>query len=148
MLLDLPDPPAAFAAMKTALATGTITEARLVDSVTRILRAKARLVLHPQRQVSLDAIPQGVGARAHHSIARSASERSLTLIKDEHNAVPLRVPGSASILYLSVLDYPAGWGIAAPSRTMAPELRRRWPNLTAVEVSDDDVPPLSSEHRV
>ncbi len=140
MLLDLPDPPAAFNAMKAALAKGTVTEARLVESVTRILRAKARLGLHKQKQVSLDAISQVLGGRAHRSIAQSASERGLTLIKDEHNAVPLRVPASASILYLSVLDYPGGWGIAAPSRTMAPELRKRWPNLTAVELSDETTP--------
>jgi beta-glucosidase-like glycosyl hydrolase len=128
MLLDLPDPPAAFDAMKAALAKGTFTEARLAESVTRILRAKARLGLHKQKLVSLDAIPQAVGGRAHRSLAQTASERSLTLIKDEHNAVPLRVPATASILYLSVLDYLGGWGIAAPSRTMAPEQRKRWPS--------------------
>jgi beta-N-acetylhexosaminidase len=140
MLLDLPDPPAAFDAMKAALAKGTITEPRIVESVTRILRAKARLGLHKQKLVSLDAIPQAVGGRAHRSIAQIASERSLTLIKDDHNAVPLRVPATASILYLSVLDYPGGWGIAAPSRTMAPEMRKPWPNLTAVELSDETTP--------
>jgi beta-N-acetylhexosaminidase len=37
---------------------------------------------------------------------------------------------------LSVLDYPAGWQIAAPSRTFIPELRKRWPQVTAIEVSD------------
>jgi len=137
MLLDLPDPSAAFDAMKAALAKGVVNEAQLVESVTRILRAKARLGLHKQRLVSLDGITQAVGGRAHRSIAQIASERSLTLIKDEHNAIPLRVPATASILYLSVLDYPGGWGVAAPSRTMAPELRKRWPTLTAVELSDE-----------
>jgi beta-N-acetylhexosaminidase len=140
MLLDLPDPAAAFEAMKAAVASGEVTEARLTESVTRVLRAKARLGLHKQKLVSLDAIPAAIGGRAHRSIAQIASERSLTLIKDEQNAVPLRVPASASILYLSVLDYPGGWGIAAPSRTMAPELRKRWPNLTAIELSDQTTP--------
>jgi beta-N-acetylhexosaminidase len=119
------------------VAKGDVTEARLTESVTRILRAKARLGLHKQKLVSLDAIPQVIGGRVNRGIAQIASERSLTLIKDEQNAVPLRAPASASILYLSVLDYPGGWGIAAPSRTMAPELRKRWPNLTAIELSDE-----------
>jgi beta-N-acetylhexosaminidase len=39
-------------------------------------------------------------------------------------------------LYLSVLDNPAGWGIGVPSRTLAPELRKRWPRMTGVELSD------------
>jgi beta-N-acetylhexosaminidase len=46
------------------------------------------------------------------------------------------LPRSAAILYLSVLDYPSGWGNGAPSRTFIPELRARWRNVTAVEVSD------------
>jgi beta-N-acetylhexosaminidase len=137
MLLDLPDPPAAFDAMKAALAAGIVTEARLAESVTRILRVKARLGLHKQKLVRLDAIPGAVGGRAHRRIAQIVSERGVTLIRDEQNAVPLRAPPTASILYLSVLDYPGGWGVAAPSRTMAPELRKRWPNLTAVELSDE-----------
>jgi beta-N-acetylhexosaminidase len=72
----------------------------------------------------------------HRAVAQVVSERSITLLKDERNMVPLRLPADASILYLSVLDYPAGWGIGAPSRTLAPEPRKRWPRLTAVELSD------------
>jgi hypothetical protein len=35
-----------------------------------------------------------------------------------------------------VLDYPSGWQIAAPSRTFIPELKKRWANVTSIEVSD------------
>jgi hypothetical protein len=35
-----------------------------------------------------------------------------------------------------VLDYPSGWGIAAPSRTFISELKQRWPDVTAIELSD------------
>jgi beta-N-acetylhexosaminidase len=137
MLLDLPDPPAAFDALEAAVAAGTVTQARLTESVRRILQAKARLGLHRRKLVSLDALADTVGSRSHRAIAQAVSERSVTLIKDARSVVPLRIGPNASILYLSVLDYPGGWGIAAPSRTMAPELRKRWPNLTAVELSDE-----------
>jgi hypothetical protein len=50
--------------------------------------------------------------------------------------VPLAAPRDAAVLYLSVLDYPSGWQIAAPSRTFIPELKKRWPNVTSIEVSD------------
>ena len=40
------------------------------------------------------------------------------------------------MLYLSILDYPSGWQIAAPSRTFIPELKKRWPHVTSIEVSD------------
>jgi beta-N-acetylhexosaminidase len=69
-------------------------------------------------------------------VADEVSRRSITLIKDERNQVPLKLAPEARVLYLSVLDYPTGWGIAAPSRTFIPELQKRWPNVTAVELSD------------
>jgi beta-N-acetylhexosaminidase len=54
--------------------------------------------------------------------------------------VPLTLAPDASVLYLSVLDYPAQWRIAAPSRTLIPALRARWPDLQAVEISDVSTP--------
>ena len=140
MILDVTDPPAAFAGIKAAVERGEIEEAQIIASVSRILRAKARLGLHKQKLVSLDEVTQKVGGRANRGLAQIVSERAITLLKDERNAVPLRVPSDAAVLYLSVLDYPGGWAIAAPSRTMAPELRKRWPALTAIEVSDDTTP--------
>lgn len=101
-----------------------------------MLEAKARLGLHRTRAVSLDTVPLIVGTRVHRVVAAEVSRRGMTLIKDERDDVPLRVPRQAAILYLSVLDYPSGWGNGAPSRTFLPELEKRWPNVTAVEVSD------------
>jgi beta-N-acetylhexosaminidase len=135
-VLHSPDPIAAFNGLKAAVAHGRISRARLDESVTRLLRAKASVGLHQQRAIDLDAVPAKIGGRAHYAIAQEASARSITLIKDDRNQVPLAVPSDAPVLYLSVLDYPSGWQIAAPSRTFIPELRKRWPQVTAVEVSD------------
>ena len=136
VVLHSPDDAAAFHGIKAAVANGTVRESQLDDSVRRILTAKARLGLHRSRRVSLDTLPLVVGGRAHRAVAREVSERSITLIKDAHDQVPLRIPRSGSILYLSVLDYPSGWGLGAPSRRVIPELEARWPNVTAIELSD------------
>jgi hypothetical protein len=58
------------------------------------------------------------------------------LIRDQHGHVPLRLGAGAEILYLSILDSPGGWGIAAPSRSVIPELKRRWRGVTSVELSE------------
>lgn len=136
MVLHSPDDVAALAGVRAAAAAGDLTEARIDRSVRRILSAKARLGLHRERAVSLAALPEVVGARAHAEVAREVSERALTLIKDDRSTVPLQLPRGASVLYLSVLDYPAGWGIGSPSRTFIPELKARWPDVTAIELSD------------
>jgi beta-N-acetylhexosaminidase len=135
-VLHSPDPIAAFKGLKAALAGGRITQAQIDASVERVLRAKAAVGLHAQRTIDLDAVPAAVGGRTRDAVAQEAFAKSITLVKDDRRQVPLAVPRDVPILYLSVLDYPSGWQIAAPSRTFIPELKKRWANVTAIEVSD------------
>lgn len=136
IVLHSPDNGAAFKAIVAAVKAGDISEAQIDASVTRILDAKARAGLNRVRTVNLEAIPNIIGGRAHQAVADEVSQRSITLIRDERNQVPLTVSRDAEVLYLSVLDYPSGWRIASPSRTFIPELKARWPNVTAIELSD------------
>jgi beta-glucosidase-like glycosyl hydrolase len=140
MVLDSPDTMDAFRGLRAAVDAGQLTQQRLETSVRRILTAKARLGLHRTRAVSLDNAPVVVGTRRHAATARQVSERAVTLLKDDRGTVPLKLPATASVLYLSVLDYPRGWRIAAPSRAFIPALRERWPDLQSIEVSDATTP--------
>jgi beta-N-acetylhexosaminidase len=135
-VLFSPDPVAAFKGLKAAVASGRISRARLDDSVERVLRAKAFAGVDKVRTVPLEEVAAKVGARANRIVADEAAARSITLAKDDRSQVPLSVPRDTPILYLSVVDYPSGWQIAAPSRTFIPELKKRWPQVTAIEVSD------------
>ena len=135
-VLHSPDDDAAFKGIKAAVSAGEISVAQLNASVERILRAKARLGLHVNRQVDPAGIAAKFGSRAHAQVAQEINDRGLTLIRDERNQVPLTAPRDANVLYLSVLDYASGWREGVPSRTLVPELKKRWPNLTAVEVTD------------
>jgi beta-N-acetylhexosaminidase len=135
-VLHSPDDDAAFSGIKAAVAAGEISEAQVNASVERILRAKARLGLHLRRQVDVAAIAERFGTRANAQVAQEINDRGITLIKDERNQVPLAVPRDANVLYLSVLDYASGWREGIPSRTIVPELKKRWPNLVSVEVTD------------
>jgi beta-N-acetylhexosaminidase len=136
VILDSPDSAAAAAAIVAAVNAGDIPRAHVEQSARRILEAKARLGLHRTRTVNLDSVPLTVGGRKHDAVARAISERSITLVKDARNHVPLPPLKGGGLLYLSILDYPSGWRIAAPSRTVIPELKQRWPNTEAVEISD------------
>jgi beta-N-acetylhexosaminidase len=136
IVLHSPDDGAAFAGLKAAAQKGEIPAAQIDASVSRVLRAKARAGLHRVRAVSLDALPEVVGTRAHQAVADRVSQKSITLIKDQRSHVPLTLPADAEVLYLSVLDHPGGWRIAAPSRTFIPELKRRWRTVTSVELSE------------
>jgi beta-N-acetylhexosaminidase len=140
LVLDSPDAMDAFRGLKGAVGSGRVSRAQLQASVRRILTMKAQLGLHRARVVSLDSAPAVVGSRRHANLARTVSERAITLIKDERGTIPLKLPASASVLYLSVLEDPRNWRIAAPSRAAIPALRERWRDVQSVEISDVTTP--------
>jgi beta-N-acetylhexosaminidase len=140
VILHSPDDRAAFEAVVDAVKSGRILEAQVNTSVERILRAKARAGLHRSKLVNLDQIATVVGTRRNKAVAEEVSQRSITLLRDERQQVPLKVGRDAQVLYLSVLDYPGNWRISAPSRTFIPELKKRWPNVTSIELSDRTSP--------
>lgn len=140
VILDSRDTIAAYQGLRAAVASGQISRERLEQSVRRILAAKARLGLHRTRLVNFDAIPEVVGTRRHAAVAQQVSDRAITLLKDEKGVVPLRTAAGSTVLYLSILDYPGNWRIAAPSRTIIPALRQRWRELESIEISDASTP--------
>jgi beta-N-acetylhexosaminidase len=135
-LLHSPDDEAALRGIKSAVAAAEITQAQITKSAQRVLVAKARLGLHLARVVDLGAIDAKLGTREHERIADDIAARAITLIKDDRHQVPWTIPTAANVLCLSVIDSASGWREGAPSRTLLPELKKRWPNVAAVEVSD------------
>jgi beta-N-acetylhexosaminidase len=105
IVLHSPDEDAAIAAIKAATQSGALPIARIDQSVRRILEAKARLGLYKSKTVVLDDIPKRVGGRQSARVAQQLAEKSITLVKDDRNQVPLRMPTESSVLYLSLLDY-------------------------------------------
>ena len=141
IVLQSPDPAAAISGFAAAVARGDIAAARIDASVRRVLAAKARLGLQTTRLVDLEAVTAHVGSRAHRAVAQEVSERSMTLVKDARQQVPLTLAKEKSVLLVSVLDYQGGWRIASPGRTFLPAMKERWPNSTAIEISDRTTAP-------
>jgi beta-N-acetylhexosaminidase len=135
-VLHSPDDDAAFRGIKAAVAAGEIAEAQITESAGRVLAAKARMGLHLSHATDLNVVDEKLGTREHQQVAADLCARAMTLIKDERSQVPLTIPKSSNVLYLSVLDYANGWREGAPSRTFLPDLKSRWPNVTSVEVTD------------
>ncbi len=85
---------------------GRYTEARLDQSVRRILRAKAGLGLNRSKLVDLNAMRFVVGDSAHVNTANRIAEKSITLVKDSLNLVPLKLHAAARILSVTVARRP------------------------------------------
>jgi beta-glucosidase len=84
-------------AVVAGVTSGTIPQARVDDAVTRILNAKFALGLfdHPFTDRSFTA---QVGSATHRDVARQAVRESLTLLKNDNNALPLSKTGTYKVV--------------------------------------------------
>jgi beta-N-acetylhexosaminidase len=79
----------AYPAVLNAVKTHQISEKRLDESVTRILRMKWRLGLIRNPFVDVANVPNVVGTPQHLAVAQQVADRSITLLKNSDNLLPL-----------------------------------------------------------
>ena len=96
ILLQPVDVRQAIDAVVAGVQEGRYTEARLDESVRRILRMKRDMGLDRASAVSLDGARAVVGDSSHHAIASLVASRSITLVKDSLRQVPLGDRGRTS----------------------------------------------------
>ncbi len=122
ILLMPSDPQAAIDAIHAAVLTGEVSEARLDSSVARILAAKAGTDLFRRRTVELGAIARVVGSRRHAELADSITRRSLVLVKDSFNLVPLATRHAVVVAYGDEGNTTIGVVFARTLRTGVPSV--------------------------
>lgn len=119
VVLSPPDLEQAHAGILAAVRSGRISEARIDESVRRILGAKAWLGINRDRFVPVEQVDRIVASPENEAAARNIAQRSITLVRDADNLIPLdprRVRKIAFIAYGANNDIGAG-------RTLANELR-------------------------
>ena len=106
VLLMPVDVAATIDAVVAAVRSGRLSEARIDESVRKLLALKARLGLHERSRVDLERIPYLVGQAEHADVARRIAERSFTLVRDHGHLVPLRPHPSRRVLSIVYTDDP------------------------------------------
>ncbi len=82
-------------AVLAAVHDGTITEARIDQSVTRILKLKQKLGLFKNSQVDAAAAAGRVGTPAQNAVAARAANDSITLVRNQNHVLPFaKAPAS------------------------------------------------------
>ncbi|UJL48285.1 glycoside hydrolase family 3 C-terminal domain-containing protein [Virgibacillus sp. NKC19-16] len=88
VLLNPPDVEMAFNSMLEAVENGEISEARLDESVFRILQAKMRNGLFEDPYTDPDRV-ENIGTEEHLQTAEEIANKSITLVKNESDLLPL-----------------------------------------------------------
>ncbi|MFC1726118.1 glycoside hydrolase family 3 N-terminal domain-containing protein [candidate division KSB1 bacterium] len=104
IILVPPETELAFDALLTAWRNNKITESRIDSSVYRILRTKAEMGLHITAMVNLNNLRSFVSKPEHIEISEKIAEKSLTLLKDENNLIPLDYRRYKKVLALVIND--------------------------------------------
>src|ERR1700733_7264028 len=127
-LLMPPVPDAAFEGLQAAVRSGRISIERLDASVRRILEAKARLGLEKNRLVDINAINQKLGSVAWQAQAQEISDRSVTLLRDKPNLLPLDGTKPSRALLLAFYADPEPY----PGEDLERELKARFDSVTTL----------------
>ncbi|MEU7280997.1 glycoside hydrolase family 3 protein [Streptomyces sp. NPDC045431] len=88
-LLNPPHLPTAWNAVLKAVQSGEISEARIDESILRILRLKAKLDLFREPYVTHEGVDRTVGSPLHLATADRIAERTTTLLLNEGGLLPL-----------------------------------------------------------
>lgn len=119
VVLGPPDLEQAHAAIVAAVRSGRIAPAHIDSAVTRILGAKAWLGINRERFVALDKVNEVVASPAHEAAAAMIAQKSITLMRDPDNIIPIDPRNTRS---LALIAYSAANDIGA-GRTLSNELR-------------------------
>ncbi|MFF4756990.1 glycoside hydrolase family 3 protein [Streptomyces sp. NPDC001292] len=112
-LLNPPSLDVAWNAVLNAVRDGELTEARLDESILRILRLKAKLGLLEDPYVSQADVDRVVGIGTHLAAADRIAERTTTLLANEGRLLPLSRRSHSKLLVV-------GADPASPSGTTGP----------------------------
>ncbi len=96
VLLDPPDAQVVLGALLEAVKTGRLSEARVSQSVERILQAKAWLGLSRRKRTGLRQLARRMNAPALRQQVQDMADASVTLVKDDDSQLPLDVRGIRS----------------------------------------------------
>jgi beta-N-acetylhexosaminidase len=116
-ILKSADTDAAIAAVKEAVRSGRLPEARIDASVRRILAAKRRAHHHVGSQQEIFA---GIDTKEHRAVAGEIARRAITRVRDETGALPLRKESRILVVHVSDFAEPT-----TPLAALVPELASR-----------------------
>lgn len=96
VLLNPPDMEVAYQGVLDAVRTGAVSEARVDQSVRRILALKAERDQFRQPLVDEAAVGQHVGTPEHLAVAEQLAQRAATVVRNDAGVLPLAAGGGAA----------------------------------------------------
>jgi len=141
-MVIIPDLDGAYNGLLSAVRRGTISKARIDESVLKVLRMKASVGLNRNRFVDLSKVTDEIARPENLEFAQQAANRAVTLIEDGKNLVPIHASSATTASneaggVLAVI-FTDDSRTSEGARTFAAELRRRIPGATVRYVDNSN----------
>lgn len=94
--------PAAISAIKNAVATGVISEEMINERCRKVLATKFKLGLHRVEPISLPNLTRELNSPAQELITRQIFENAITVVKNNHQLIPISRPDTLRIASLAI----------------------------------------------
>ncbi|MFI9603745.1 glycoside hydrolase family 3 protein [Streptomyces sp. NPDC052043] len=136
-LLNPPSLDVAWNAVLDAVRAGELTEARLDESILRVLRLKAKLGLLDDPYVSQSNVDRVVGVESHLAAADRVAERTTTLLANEGRLLPLSRRSHRKILVVGADPASPSGTTGPPTGVLAADLTELGFQATALSTGTD-----------
>ncbi|MFD9075962.1 glycoside hydrolase family 3 protein [Streptomyces lasiicapitis] len=139
-LLHPPQPELAWNAVLQAVREGELTEARIDESVLRILRLKRELGLFERAFTTPGDVDATVGSAAHLAAADRIAERTTTLLRNEGGLLPLSPAAHGRVLVLGADPVSPSGTTGPPTTVLAAALTELGFTATALSTGTEPSP--------
>ncbi|NIT56536.1 MAG: serine hydrolase, partial [Aliifodinibius sp.] len=109
LMLLSPDELTALHEIERAVHAGKLSESRIDNSVRKLLTWKKRQGLFGSRKVDIESISANINTRKNRLIADEISRKSLTLLKNNNDILPIRAAEYPEVMVVSVSDGKSGY---------------------------------------
>ena len=120
-------------ALVRAVRSGRLTESRIDDSVIKLLDLKERFGLPERRTVPLAEVPRVVGVPQHTEMAQEIADRSITLLRNAGDLLPLLGTRRARVMSVTFRNQ----ANVLAGRYFDARLRETYPRLVTSQVDEN-----------
>ena len=131
-----------------AVKNGRISESRLNNSVRRIIKAKLELKLWDEKLIDIKKTRDILSKSSHKLIAIKAAKKSITLVKDENNLIPINISKTKKIGHVLLAT---NEGMLRYSKIYRSKIDRLHGNVNSdfyfSKLSNSDIKNIINEHK-
>lgn len=127
LMLLSPDELTALQEIEQAVKSDKISEQRINHSVRKLLTWKKQQGLFKDREVDIDSLSARISTRNNRLIADEISRKSLTLLKNNNDILPIRASEYPKVMVVSVSDGKSGY----TGSSFVSQLRDYHPDISA-----------------